>query len=63
MMLNLETLHVMDESGYDYIEPEKMKYFARFFRGLQHCKNLSELNLSTDFEDYANYTQYKKVEG
>ena len=56
MMLHLETLHVMDDSGYDYIEPEKMKYFARFFRGLQHCKNLSELNLSTDFEDYANYT-------
>ena len=56
MMLNLETLHVMDESGYDYIEPEKMKYFARFFRGLQHCENLSELNLSADFEDYANYT-------
>ena len=56
MMLNLETLHVMDDSGYDYIEPDKMKYFARFFHGLQHCKNLSELNLSADFEDYANYT-------
>ena len=56
MMLNLETLHVMDDSGFDYIKPEKMKYFARFFHGLQHCKNLSELNISSDFGDYANYT-------
>ena len=56
MMLHLETLHVMDDSGYDYIEPEKLKYYARFFHGLQHCKNLSELNISSDFGDYANYT-------
>ena len=56
MMSNLETLHIMDDSGYDYIEPGKMKYFAHFFQGLQHCKNLYELNLPTSFGDYANYT-------
>jgi hypothetical protein len=56
MMLNLETLHVMDNLGFDVIVPEKMKYFARFFHGLQHCKNLTELNLPTHFGDYANYT-------
>jgi hypothetical protein len=33
-----------------------MKYFARFFYGLQHCKNLTELSLPTHFGDYASYT-------
>ena len=56
MMSNLETLYIMDDSGYDYIEPGKMKYFAHFFRGLQHCTNLSELNLAMPFGDYADYT-------
>ena len=56
MMLNLETLHIMDDSGYDYIEPDKIRYFAPFFRGLQDCKSLSELNLHTLFGDYADYT-------
>ena len=55
-MLNLETLHVFSDILVSYIEPEKMKYFASFFRGLQHCKNLSELILPTAFGDYANYT-------
>ena len=55
MMSNLETLHIMDDSGYVYIEPGKMKYFAHFFRGLQHCTNLSELNLAMPFGDYAEY--------
>ena len=46
-----------------YIEPEKLKYFARFFHGLQHCKNLSELTLPMAFGDYANYTSnVKKLE-
>ena len=62
-MLNLETLHVFSDILVSYIEPEKMKYFASFFRGLQHCKNLSELILPTAFGDYANYTpNIKKLE-
>ena len=52
MMLNLETLHVLDECD----RGEKMKYFERFFRGLQHCTNLSELFLNTDFSEYATFT-------
>ena len=56
MMLNLETLYIFDDLGYDEIEPDKMKYFARFFHGLQNCKNLTELNLSTPFGAYADYT-------
>ena len=56
MMSNLETLHILDDADYDGIEPGKMKYFACFFQGLQHCKNLSELNLDTYFGDYADYT-------
>merc|ERR1719483_538337 len=63
MMLNLESLHIFSEYYYDDIEPEKLNYFARFFRGLQHCKNLYELILPTDFGDYSNYTpNIKKLE-
>jgi hypothetical protein len=62
IMLNLETLKVFDWVA-GYIEPEKLKYFARFFHGLHHCKNLSELILPMAFEDYAKYTPYiKKLE-
>ena len=62
MMLNLETLVVFRDFDGDWI-PEKMKYFARFFQGLQHCKNLSELFLQTYFGDYVNYTpNIKKLE-
>ena len=56
MMLNLETLHVFSDYYYDDIEQEKLNYFGCFFRGLQRCKNLSELILPMDFGDYANYT-------
>ena len=63
MMLNLETLHVFREFECDWIYPEKMKYFARFFKELQHCKNLSELFLPAYFGDYVNYTpNIKKLE-
>ena len=55
-MLNLETLHVFSDYYYDDIEQEKLNYFGCFFRGLQRCKNLSELILPMDFGDYANYT-------
>ena len=51
-MINLESFHVFNWKK----KPEKLKYFALFFRGLQHCKNLTELNLPTHFGDYANYT-------
>ena len=61
-MLNLETLHVFEWTA-GYIEPEKLKYFARFFRGLQHCKTLSELILPIEFQEYAKYTpNIKKLE-
>jgi hypothetical protein len=61
-MLNLETLHVFEWIA-GYIEPEKLKYFARFFRGLQHCKTLSELILPIEFQEYAKYTpNIKKLE-
>ena len=63
MMVNLETLHVFREFDCDWIYPEKMKYFSHFFRGLQNCKNLSELFLPTYFEEYVNYTpNIKKLE-
>ena len=63
MMLNLESLHIFPDSYYGDHKPEEMNYFARFFRGLQHCKNLSELVLPTDFGDYAKYTpNIKKLE-
>ena len=52
MMLNLETLHVLDDCD----RGEKMKYFECFFRGLQHCNNLVELFLHTDFSEYATFT-------
>ena len=58
-MINLETLHVFDWKK----KPEKLKYFALFFRGLQHCKTLSELILPMEFREYAKYTpNIKKLE-
>jgi len=65
MMLNLESLHIFSDAYYeDYDrEPEKINYFARFFRGLQHCKNLSEMILPIYFGDYVKYTpNIKKLE-
>ena len=58
MMFNLESLHIFSDAYYEdhKDQQEKMNYFSRFFHGLQHCKNLSELILPTYFGDYANYT-------
>ena len=55
MMYNLETLHVSDECEHRWLAPDKMKYFGGFFRGLQHCKNLSEMNLHIDIGEYASF--------
>ena len=67
MMLNLETLHIFSGTSCDpeiTNEEIKMRYFARFFHGLQHCKNLSELILfGPGFGEYTNYTpNIKKLE-
>ena len=63
MMINLETLHIFRQFSCDWIYPERMKYFARLFKGLQNCKNLSELFLPTYFGGYVNYTpNIKKLE-
>ena len=57
MMLNLETLHIFEDSdGQQSNMPDKMKYFEPFFHGLQHSQNLSELISHIDFADYANFT-------
>ena len=53
MMANLETLQVSDESELRWHKPDKIIYFRGFFRGLQECKNLSEMILHVDIGEYA----------
>ena len=55
MMSNLETLHVSNEYEFHWLAPDKMKYFGGFFRGLQQCKNLSEMILHIDIGEYATF--------